>query len=67
MQGLNPAIVIQQSQNANGCAVVTPLPNATGLIRVASKIYLANLNDAQWIGLQAALYTESFVRVRHMS
>ncbi len=63
-KGLNPNVVMQQTGNTGGCAVVTPLPNATGYVRIASKFFFANINDAQWLDIQAALYTELFVRVR---
>ncbi|GAX73433.1 hypothetical protein CEUSTIGMA_g885.t1, partial [Chlamydomonas eustigma] len=63
--GLNPATVIVGSAKYNGCAAVSPLPSASRYVRVANKFYLA-ISTADYLTLQAKLYTASFIQSGHI-
>ncbi|KAG1674021.1 hypothetical protein FOA52_000327 [Chlamydomonas sp. UWO 241] len=49
----------------NGCAVVTPLPNPTGFVRVAYKFYF-NLAPSDWVAVSAALDSLGAMRDGHV-
>ena len=53
-----PESVIISSGAANGCSVVTPLPNAVNPSRIAYKLYFA-VTPAQWTSITAAFHTTS--------
>ncbi|KAG1674027.1 hypothetical protein FOA52_000333 [Chlamydomonas sp. UWO 241] len=56
---------VMKSTQLNGCAVVTPLPNPTGFVRVAYKFYF-NLLAADWQQVSAAFDSEGFIREAHV-
>ena len=64
MQGL-PSSVMIGTFNANGCAVVTPLPSAASLQRVAYKFYFA-LTAPQWATLSSRLVAANTVTLGHV-
>ena len=53
-----PTSVIINSNLANGCGVVTPLPSAASPVRIAYKLYFA-VTPAQWTSITAAFHTAS--------
>ena len=55
--GFNPAIATTGSSQANGCAVVTPLPNAASYIRIAYKVYFT-ISAAEWARVSVMLANE---------
>ncbi|KAG1667575.1 hypothetical protein FOA52_014656 [Chlamydomonas sp. UWO 241] len=56
---------VMKSTQLNGCAVVTPLPNPTGFVRVAYKFYF-NLFSDDWAKVSAALNSEGGIREAHV-
>ena len=55
------------SSNYNGCAVVTPLPSAANITRVAFKFYFSTLTKAQWTAITNQLVaTESTITAGHI-
>ena len=67
LQGLDPVLVMVNSSNNNGCAVVTPLPSAKTITRVAFKFYFAALTKVQWSSLTDQLVaTESTITAGHI-
>ncbi|GAX79503.1 hypothetical protein CEUSTIGMA_g6944.t1 [Chlamydomonas eustigma] len=59
--GLVPASVLVGSYNAYGCALVTPLPTPSDVVRVVLKLFFA-VNPSQWSYLvTSTLYTQAFV------
>jgi hypothetical protein len=63
--GLNPATALVGTSQANGCAVVTPLPNAAGYIRIAYKVFFT-LSASQWAKVSAQLASEVMVQYGHI-
>jgi|LauGreStaDraftv2_3_1035109.scaffolds.fasta_scaffold148953_1 hypothetical protein len=53
-----PSSAIINSNLANGCAVVTPLPSATTPTRIAYKLFFSVTAD-QWKSITTAFYTSS--------
>ena len=63
--GLNPATALVGSSQANGCAVVTPLPNAAGFVRIAYKVYFS-VSAAQWAQISPQLASKTMVQDGHI-
>ena len=63
--GLNPATAMIGTSQANRCAVVTPLPNAAGFIRIAYKFYFT-VSPAQWKTVSAELASKVMVQYGHI-
>ena len=63
--GLNPATALIGSTQANGCAVVSALPNSPSYVRVAYKLYFS-VTASQWASLAPALATKIMVQYGHI-
>ena len=65
LQGFNPSLAMIGSAQANGCAVVTPLPNAAGYVRIAYKVYFT-VTAAEWATIVPSISTDVMVKYGHI-
>ena len=64
-QSLDPSKIMINSNNANGCAVVTPLPSASSFVRIAYKFYFA-VTAAQWTTISTKLTDVNTIKAGHV-
>ena len=64
-QGLDPSKILINSNNANGCAVVTPLPSAASFVRIAYKFYFA-VTASQWASISTSLIKANTIKAGHV-